>query len=78
MGMRYRIRDKDSPEMANLWAWSNQFKGPPGWVGMDLQVMRRHNAIGQEVEALGGKWTNRGNFAFPTKEQMTFFKLKWG
>ena len=64
--------------MANLWAWSNQFKGPPGWVGMDLQVMRRHNAIGQEVEALGGKWTNRGNFAFPTKEQMTFFKLKWG
>jgi len=78
MGMRYRIRDKDSRELANLWAWSDQFKGLPGWAGRDLQVMRRHNAIDREVERMGGRWTDRGNFAFPTKELLMLFKLTWG
>lgn len=76
--MRYRVRDKDSPEMANLWAWSRQFQGMPGWMGMDMQVMRREKAIHEEVERFGGRWTNRGNFAFPTREAMVAFRLTWG
>jgi hypothetical protein len=67
-----------SREMANLWNWSAQFKGPPGYMGMDLQTFRMETAIRAEVESMGGKWTRQDRFAFPTKDQLSFFRMKWG
>lgn len=67
-----------SPEMANLWKWSAQFEGAPGYIGMDLQVFRMENAIRAEVERMGGRWTRQDRFAFPTRDQLLFFRMKWG
>ncbi len=78
MSFRHRITVKDSPEMMNLWEWSRQFQGPPGYMHMDLQVFRRDNAIRDEVERMGGKWTRQDRFAFPTREKLMFFRMKWG
>lgn len=69
---------KDSQEMANLWEWSRQFQGEPGYMHADLQILRRDNAVKREVESMGGRWTRQGRFAFQTKEQLAFFRMKWG
>ena len=76
--MTYRTRVYNSPEMINLWAWSRQFQGDPGYMHMDLQIMRRERAIREEVERMGGRWTRQGNFAFSTREAMVAFRMKWG
>lgn len=75
---KHRMLAANSTELANLWEWSNQYKGAPGYIGCDLQIKRRQAAIDAELALLDGKWTVRDRFAFPTKEKLAYFKLKWG
>lgn len=81
MGERYRhrMRAKGSAEMSHLWAWSRQFRGDQGYMGgIDTPVMRRQRAIRQELERLGGVWTDRGSFAFRTRGDLMVFRMVWG
>jgi hypothetical protein len=78
MTYRHRMVARDSPEMANLWEWSRQFQGEPGYMHADLQILRRENAVRREVERLGGRGTKQDRVAVPTKDQLTFFRMTWG